>query len=182
MSPPLLSNPAASTTAPASPALSPAASFGPPLLPILGLGLLAVAAWVFAKRKRRRARLVQVLDTADLGAKRSLVVAQMGGQTFLLGSSEAGIHLLHAQPASPEAMAVADAQSAQVPLPVSDAATAPAPWMAPPPGPSARSGLLQRMLGRSRAPAPAFDAMLEESAEDQELRRKLVAGMAGRVA
>jgi hypothetical protein len=55
----------------------------------------------------------------------------------------------------------------------------------PAPGTSLPAGVA-RLWERLRRPAPAaepsFDAILEETAEDLELRRKLARGIAGRVA
>ena len=69
----------------------------------MGAGLLlvafAVAALVTAKRRKRAPRLVEILESSSLGPKRSLVVARMGHELLLLGSSEGGITLLSARPA-----------------------------------------------------------------------------------
>jgi flagellar biogenesis protein FliO len=137
---------------------------------------LAAAALLLSRRRRAPTRRVQVLETTPLGPKRALVLARLGDEVLLLGASEAGITLLRTQPAGP--------------------ASAPALAVAPPPARAAapaRDGaaaglvdLAARLVpGRRRgdaAPAsPAFDALLAESAEDQELRRKLQRGLAGSV-
>jgi hypothetical protein len=57
---------------------------------------LAVAAYVLARRRKGAAvdRHIQIVETASLGPKRTLVMARIGGETLLLGTSEAGITLL----------------------------------------------------------------------------------------
>ncbi|HEY7725418.1 MAG TPA: flagellar biosynthetic protein FliO, partial [Anaeromyxobacteraceae bacterium] len=121
-------------------------------LPALLLAGLAVSAFMLTRGRSRAARHVEVVETASLGPRRSLVVARMGGELLLIGASEAGIALLSASPAPPAAARAA-------------APAAPAPGRG--------FGLLARLrLRPQRAPAPTFDALLTESAEDQELRRK----------
>ncbi|MGC3998695.1 MAG: flagellar biosynthetic protein FliO [Anaeromyxobacter sp.] len=175
---------AAPAPAPAPAAPAPAAarplelptSAGPGLGSLIGPALvllaLAGAALFFSKRRRLPARMVQVLETTGIGPKRSLVVARMGDELLLLGSSESGITLLRSQPA-PEAAA-------------EPAPARPALQAAPAEPPAAVAGLVARLRTARRpaaapAPAAAFDALLAESAEDQELRRKLARGQAGSV-
>jgi hypothetical protein len=57
---------------------------------------LAVAAYALARRRKGAAvdRHIQIVETASLGPKRTLVMARIGGETLLLGTSEAGITLL----------------------------------------------------------------------------------------
>ena len=131
---------------------------------LLGLG---AAAYLLRRRRRSPARRVQVLETTSLGPKRSLVLARLEDELLLLGTSEAGIHLLRARPAGEPA-----AEEEAEPLP---------PVPAEPP--LALRGLVGRLRGaRPRPPGgPAFEALLAESAEDQELRRKLARGQAGSV-
>jgi len=62
--------------------------------PVALIALLGIAALVLSKRKRKAGRWIQVLETQSLGPKRSLVVAQLGTETVLLATSEAGITLL----------------------------------------------------------------------------------------
>jgi flagellar biogenesis protein FliO len=167
-------------TLPASPGLG----LGNLALPGVALALLAVVTLLMKRRTAQVGRHVRVLETTSLGPKRALVVARLGDELLVIGSSEAGLQLLAARPAGdgpPEA-----ARLRAVP----DLATAPA-------GPAPRQGPLAAMLGRLRgarpeasrpaaeeaAPAglPAFDALLAESAEDQELRRKLARGQSGSI-
>ncbi|MES1206068.1 MAG: flagellar biosynthetic protein FliO [Pseudomonadota bacterium] len=81
--------------APAAPAAGSAGALRAVALPALLLAGLAVAAFMFARRRRGFVeRHIQILETTTLGPKRSLVVARVGDQMLLLGSSEAGITLL----------------------------------------------------------------------------------------
>jgi flagellar biogenesis protein FliO len=154
---------------------SPGGPFQGPALAAIVLTGLAAAALLLARRRARGSRFVQVLETASVGPRRSLVVARMGDQLLLLGSSEAGITVLSAQPASDEAHAVADATAARLAPNGSE-------FFDPPQSPHTRSGLLARLhLKKIPASADPFDDMLIESAEDQELRRKLARGQAGSV-
>jgi hypothetical protein len=67
-----------------------------------------VAALVLARRRHRVARVVDIVETASLGPRRSLVVARVGDELLLLGSSEGGIALLATRPASLLARACPD--------------------------------------------------------------------------
>jgi len=136
---------------------SPSTSIVLPALALLGLAGVAVFAW---RKKGRTAGLVQVLETASLGPKRSLVVTRAGGRTLLLGSSEAGIALL----ATLETQTATEVDAAEV------AGT--------------QAGPLAKWLGKASRgqPTPRFDDLLAETAADLELRRKLEAGLPGRVA
>ena len=157
-------------------------SFSGPLAGGLFLAVLAVATLVMARRRRRTTRLVEILETASLGPKRAIVVARLGDELLVLGSSEGGIALLSTRPAtslaarsaqfSPDAAGLLAAMQ-----PAAPPAAAPA---ADPKAPVAGRvlDLLSRLRPRSR-PAPAFDAALTESLEDLELRRKLAGGKPG---
>jgi flagellar biogenesis protein FliO len=69
---------------------------------LLSLTLLATVSGTvaaFGLWKRRRAPLVRrirVLETASLGAKRALILAEVNGVMMVIGASEAGIALLAA--------------------------------------------------------------------------------------
>ncbi|HET6439963.1 MAG TPA: flagellar biosynthetic protein FliO [Anaeromyxobacter sp.] len=135
-----------------------------PAVLVFGLGL---AAYLLRRRRSSPARRVQVLETTSLGPKRALVLARLEDELLLLGTSEAGIHLLRTRPAEePEEEEPAGRRP---------------PLAAEPP--TALRGLVARLRGtRPRAvESPAFEALLAESAEDQELRRKLAHGQAGSV-
>ena len=141
---------------------------------------LTVAALLLARRKRRSSRrLVEVLESASLGPKRSLVVARMGDELLLLGSSEGGIALLATQPA-PQGLETAPLADSAAPS--EDAGTGIA---------EAALGVIARLMGRlpaqaarpaaAASPVSPFDGLLTESLEDVELRQKLSAGQAGMV-
>jgi len=172
-----------------APALPPPAGAGAPAtesaaelhLPRTGLDLGALAApaaliaglggaaLLLARRRRSPARRVQVLETTSLGPKRSLVLARLRDEVLLLGASEAGITLLKAQPASD-----LEGDAAPDPTPAARAADRPVAPLAD----------LMARLRRVRPDRPAaarFESLLVESAEDQELRRKLARGQAGSV-
>jgi flagellar biogenesis protein FliO len=142
------------------------------VLPALALAALAVAALVLGRRRRAAPRLVEVIESTSLGPKRALVVARVGEDLLLLGSSEAGIALLE--------------RRAGASAPAAHHAPVAAPTAAIPAAPRApgRVASLVARLAPSRPPAtapPAFDAFLAESAEDQELRRKIAAGRPGTI-
>ena len=125
------------------------------LAPTLGIAGLAALAFTLKRRKQLSGTAITIIEAASLGEKRSLVIADVMGERLVLGVSEAGVTVLMNKPA-PE--------------------REPAPYVLPAPAPSARPmGFLARLRGRS--PAPAFDATLQESIEDQELRAKLAAGL-----
>ncbi len=182
----------------------PSQAFSPgPLAAGLVLALLAAAAFVLARRRRGVPRLVEILESASLGPKRSLVVARLGGEILLLGSSEGGISLLSSRPAeglvpapAPKPVsAPADSRRADEPGPRATLAASHATELDPPSGlrgllhrAAARAGLLARgSRGRPAPPAAeagrraGFESLLAESVEDVELRRKLAAGGVGHV-
>ena len=151
---------------------------------IPGVLLLGVAGAVvlLGRRRARRSGLIQILETAPLGPKRSLIIARVNGETMILGSSEAGIALLGAA-AKAGLPAAAPATTTRV---SADADGTPAAEGA---APLDEGGLLARLF-RRREQAPEidppmdwkeFDDLLGESLEDQELRRKLAAGLGAKV-
>lgn len=150
-------------------------AFAAPALLLAGLG---VAALLLRRRRRPGVRRIEVLESTSVGPKRTLVLARFGDELLLLGSSEAGIQLLHHRPGHADEATAAPEDDA---LP----APAPAPTLRParrePPG--ALSGLVTKLRrARPETSGPSqFDALLAESAEDQELRRKLARGQAGSV-
>lgn len=77
--------------------------------------LLSAGGWVWFQRQRPApgTRLVEVLDTVHLGPKRAILVARVGRERFVLGSSEAGFTLLATRP-DEEAPAVTRPALAQV--------------------------------------------------------------------
>lgn len=162
-----------------------------------GLGLGAVLALgagaLFAvKRRARSPRIVNIVETAALGPKRSLVIAKVGSETLLLGTSEAGISLLTTVHGDPSLTAAEDALAAGLsPADLEAELDRLEPVAAPPPAggaalePKASEGqasLLDRLLShKPQKPQVSFESLLAESAEDRDLRRKLEAGMTGRV-
>ncbi len=163
------------------------------LLAVALLAGLGVAAVLFARRRSTRVRMIRIVETASIGPRRSLVVACIGGRTMVLGVSEAGVSLLDAQagppgvPAMPERGQPSNFEEAALGLrgmvtnhteARADAAD------------DARheGSLLGRLFQRGTTPSESarrgheFDQLLAESLEDQELRRKLSLGEAGRVA
>ena len=195
----------------AAPSSAPAASNPAPygvsvVAPALVLLALAAGAFVLNRRRGRRQGLIQILETASIGPKRSLLVARVDGRTMVLGASEAGISLLQSldgggevreaavapesAPAAPESVAALAAA-----LATSPAASEAAPEAVvgePAPEPAAdegeadnEGGLLRRLFARAVGPtksAPDFRSLLDESLEDQDLRRKLSQGLSARVA
>jgi flagellar biogenesis protein FliO len=147
--------------------------------------LVAVAGGVLllTRRRARRQGLIQILETAAIGPKRTLLVARVNGQTMVLGASEAGITLLQSLESKTEpqvAMGNLPAGKQQPddsgPEVTSDA----------PSEPEGEMGVLSRLFGRrpkdsSARDAAAFRELLEESYEDQELRNKLAQGLSGKV-
>lgn len=136
-----------------------APSFGAQNLVAPGLALAGLAALAFAltRRKALRAGNIRVIEAASLGEKRSLVIADVLGERLVLGVSEAGVTVLMNRPAP---------------------AAEPAPLRVPDAPPAVqRMSFFERLRGKS--PAKAFDASLQESIEDQELRAKLAAGIRG---
>jgi flagellar biogenesis protein FliO len=133
-------------------------SLAAPALAILGLGALA-----FGLTRRRRAigGNIHIVESAGLGPKRSLVIADVLGERLVLAVSEAGVTVLATRPAPPreaEPFTVDDLPPAQRTIP--------------------KMGFLARLMGKTPAPV-RFDELLGESLEDQELRAKLAAGMKG---
>jgi flagellar protein FliO/FliZ len=164
------------TGTPAS--LPSSSSFSPgPLAAGLFLALLAAATLVMARRRKRATRLISILESVSLGPKRALVVARLGDELLVLGSSEGGIALLSTRPAAGL---------------LSESTVSPPPQRqeflgaeACPPlqGHATSKGgvldLFSRLKARARpSSTPPFDALLTESLEDVELRRKLAAGFA----
>lgn len=159
---------------------------------------LGVAATLFARRRSTRVRMIRIVETASIGPRRSLVVACIGGRTMVLGVSEAGVSLLDGQatlanpPPLPEKAPPAPLEDAALSLRNLVLGRTEAPAVPADDG-KREASLLGRLfhraqpsfetagresVGRSRE----FDELLAESMEDQELRRKLSLGEAGRVA
>ncbi len=170
---------AAAVSAPTPP---PEPSFSTFFVPGLAIAGLAVFAYVATRRKRQGARSIRVLETASLGPKRDLVIAEVLGERLVLGVSEAGITVLVTKPmTSAEALAESGApvgtSDGAGPLGYGEVAGGPeVPPRLRPANPPAM-GFFERLRGRSGN--PNFEAALNESIEDQELRAKLAAGFRG---
>jgi MYXO-CTERM domain-containing protein len=188
--------PAAAMPQEVQPLRLPASTLGPGtfILPLAALLALALAALFASRRRRQTSRLIKVLESTSLGPKRALVVARVGDELLVLGASEAGLQLLATRPALPEEalQALAPARLRPVPAAVLDLVGDPDPEaLAEAEAEGARpTRRLRAMLGRlglgRPAPAPldalpGFESLLAESAEDQELRRKLSMGLTGSV-
>jgi flagellar biogenesis protein FliO len=191
---------------------------------LVGAGLLAatMVALVLWRRKRvSQAGLIRILETASLGPKRTLVVAEIDGEKMILGTSEAGISVLtpvnrmpspwgeqtnatqmnlppgFAEISKMNNMATIAAAAAHHAASVAAAASIPTPigMAAVAPTEDNEGGLLSRLFRRAPAPqnnddeddlanlgnmADEFQDLLADSIEDEELRRRLQAGIGGR--
>jgi hypothetical protein len=232
------------------------------VLPGVALAALALGAYLFARRRKGGIeRHIHIVETASLGPRRTLVMARIGGETLLLGTSEAGITLLKSDGRGAESRTGGDGREAHASSPLSSVplfmSTSTSTSVSPSPSPSASAsvsvsapdtsetdvpifealadipeprgveplaplggagsragfrsieGGLASLFGRTasgrrtssgpvdgdgegaghldvrepgdrRQPATAFDDILEDSIEDQELRRKLAAGLSAR--
>jgi MYXO-CTERM domain-containing protein len=157
--------------------------------PIFALLALGAAGYLFARQRSRTTHIVSIIETAPLGPKRSLIVARVGSQTLLIGASEAGISLLttvrrdEALQTAEDALAAGlstESLAAEFGEHVGDApALAP---LEPEEAERGQASLLSRLLGaKDKGPAMSFESLLEDRAEDRELRHKLEAGLVGRV-
>jgi flagellar biogenesis protein FliO len=82
-------------TAPITTAQMPkSSSSGAMMLPAFALIVIGGAAWFLKRRQGKKSSMIEILETAQLGPKRQLVVARVNGETMILGSSEAGITCL----------------------------------------------------------------------------------------
>jgi flagellar biogenesis protein FliO len=155
------------------------------VLAIVLLVAVAGGALALTRRRARRHGLIQILETAAIGPKRSLLVARVNGQTMVLGASEAGIALLTSLGggiASPIAAVMGNPPRVEE-QPDEPASTSAADAAVEPEG---EMGMLKRLFHRqpkdsSTQDAAAFRELLEESYEDQELRGKLAQGLSGKV-
>jgi flagellar biogenesis protein FliO len=156
------------------------------------LGALAAAAWLARRRRTSVGRLVQVLETTSLGPKRSLVLATLGERTLLLGASEAGITMLACVNGTLEM------ESAGAGLPRLSEVRPPSEPAEPEKeslrlaslfaGAEAAGGGRSWWRGRPSVPkaatarvAPSFEACLDETPDDQQLRAALAVGLGGKV-
>jgi flagellar protein FliO/FliZ len=172
-------------------------STGLAALVLIGIGALA---FVLARRRTGRGRMIRILETASIGPRRSLVVASIQGRTMVLGVSEAGVSLLDSPATS--GVGLGDEQDKASTGAFEDAALGlrglvfgkPRATESDAESPKHESSLLSRLFNRAKPAAQAvdasddedgaraFDRLLSESLEDEELRRKLALGQSGRVA
>jgi flagellar biogenesis protein FliO len=164
------------------------------VLAALLLAGLGVAATVLARRRATRTRVIRIVETASIGPRRSLVVANIGGRTMVLGVSEAGVALLDAHAgtigtasAAPETSQSASFEEAALGLRAFGQSHGEAQKESADEA-KHEGSLLGRLFHRVQPPSESarrahdFDDLLSESLEDQDLRRKLSLGEAGRVA
>lgn len=145
------------------------------LLPGGALLALGGVALLFTLRKGRAPGALRIVESVSMGPKRSLVIAKVGDEELVLGCSEAGISLLSTRndprPAPPAAR-----EAGVDPWLDSFSGRAAAPRAETPDAVSSLARLFGK-AGRSRR--PSFDDLLADSAQDQELRRRLSEGAKG---
>lgn len=146
-------------TAATAPANTPHLPLSSLWIVVVPLVLLAVT--LVLKKRNAISRRLEILETTDLGAKRTLVLARFGKETLLLGSSEAGVTLLATREYTEPATAANEKPAKESAMSVGQMA-------------SAVIGRISRPQAAS--PAQSFASLLNDDAESMELRRKLVAG------
>ncbi len=191
------SAPAATTT----PAVQPAptttagtaadlASFRVVATPIAGVLLLSGAALFLRRRKHTRGRLVRIIETASLGPKRALIVAEIGGERMVLGASEAGITLLGGGIRGVHLDASSEVHGPSEPVAIDGNRHLDTPGAVATPVETSAGQVKFLAQFFSRKPKlstaalgsdDGFQSLFEDSLEDQDLRRKLAAGHASRV-
>lgn len=139
-------------------------SLAAPVLAIAGLGVLAASLTLRSRRRGARGQ-IRIVESASLGPKRSLVIADVLGDRLVLGVSEAGVVVLATKSVPAEAV-----EPDIIRLPPAEAMPLPMTRSYP------RMGFFARLLGRTPK-AQQFDDVLTESIEDRELRDKLASGM-----
>ena len=155
------------------------------VLAVVVLAALGGGALMLTRRRSRRQGLIQILETAAIGPKRTLLVARVNGQTMVLGASEAGITLLGSLEGKIEAPVAA--VMGNLPAVKEQAEDSePVVTIDVPSESEGEMGVLSRLFGRrpkdtSARDAAAFRELLDESYEDQELRNKLAQGLSGKV-
>lgn len=156
------------------------------LLPGGALLALGGVALLFTLRKSRTPGSLRIVESVPVGPKRSLVVARVGDEELVLGCSEAGISLLSTRSATGE--------GTRAPAPSDTREAGADPWLDSFDGRGAPRreerpdaiGSLARLFtkagkGADKDRRPSFDDLLADSAQDQELRRRLAEGGKGRI-
>jgi flagellar biogenesis protein FliO len=173
------------------------------MMPAMGLIVMGGVAFFLKRRQGKKTSMIEILETAQLGPKRQLVVARVNGETMILGSSEAGITCLsgiHRLPSEntfssfPQLQQAGQLTQSQMQLPARQqfhAFDAPAAPLAVASEFVDEGGLLTRLFRARGQDKPQekfdnielheFDNLLQESVADQELRRKLSSGLRGKV-
>jgi LPXTG-motif cell wall-anchored protein len=154
-------------------------------LTVAGLAVGASIFLLWRRRQRHGGSLIRILESASLGPRRALVVAEIEGQKIILGTSEAGIALLSPL-TNGTGIAVADLRppASEDPILITEET--------PGPTPGGEKGFLSRLFSRRREEpffpeeegpstmAEDFRDLLEDSLDDDELRRRLQAGIGSR--
>ena len=170
-----------------------------PLTLTIFVALAGVAAYLlWRKRKKHQSGLIKILETASIGPKRSIVIAEVNGERMILGTSEAGISVLSSASGghfTSSGISPALAQAAAAASPKA-ATSAPAAGSSAVPviAGEGESNILKRLFQRHKnddaagdddgpsTMAEDFRDLLEDSLEDEELRRRLASGSGGRTA
>lgn len=129
-------------------ATQPAFSAGP-LWGALVLAALAALAFILSRKRRRFDRRMEVVESLGLGPKRSLCLARIDENYFVLGVSEAGVQLISSVEATAQAGQARQAVARPQDTSHSDVAAG------------------HEVLG--------FEQLLVESTAEQELRARLAA-------
>jgi flagellar biogenesis protein FliO len=73
-----------------------------PFVIVGALSAMGIAGYLLWRRRRdQQFGMIRILETASLGPKRALIVAEIDGEKMILGTSEAGISVLTPAPRSP---------------------------------------------------------------------------------
>jgi flagellar biogenesis protein FliO len=154
-------------------------------LTVGGLALGASFFLLWRRRQRHGGSLIRILESASLGPRRALVVAEIDGQKMVLGTSEAGIALLTPL-TNGTGIAIAELRPPTGDDPILVTEETPAPPV------GGEKGFLSRLFSRRREEpffpeeegpstmAEDFRDLLEDSLDDEELRRRLQAGIGSR--
>jgi flagellar biogenesis protein FliO len=144
------------------------------IAPAAVLALLGVVAVLLRRRRNAPSAPLELVGTLPLGPRRQLVVVRFKGEELLVGASEAGLNLLvrHAPAATH------GADDGWLTSLASDAGdVSPDPWQAPPAASASPAAVAA--AAEVASPGGEFESMLDDSVEDQSLRRKLAAGLRG---
>jgi flagellar protein FliO/FliZ len=146
--------------------------------PAAVLALLGFAAYRLSRHRQSKSTPLELVGTLSLGPRRQLVVARFGGEDLLIGASEAGLHLLVRRPAvaahgTDDAWLTNLAAAPDAPSAVEE------PWRQPEARLEDQRPAPVAAVAEVASPGAPFETMLDDSVEDQSLRRKLAAGFRG---